>query len=298
MRNILCIVFGIFALNAHSTNVIVPFPAGGPTDRIARVLVESLNQQQNEKYLVENLPGGGGQIAFHKAVESTSPYLIFSTSIILINSQLPQKFLPAPNRYTIEDFVPINILGEVPFVLVTNLKGFESLNNNAFFAHAGLGSAAHISAAFFNTNFNFKFNFIPYKGSSDSLPAMIRNEVNYEFHFLADARKYHGYKNIKAIAITGTKRDKNLLDVPTFAELGMKSMNNVTAGFYLVSNKRFSQEAVQKLNNRITALKKENTWFINALEQEGLVINHDVTPDKTFDSHAKVWKQIIQESKL
>lgn len=298
MRNILCIVFGIFALNAHSTNVIVPFSAGGPTDRIARVLVESLNQQQNEKYLVENLPGGGGQIAFHKAVESTSPYLIFSTSTVIINSQLPQKFLPAPNKYTIEDFVPVNILGEVPLVLVTNLKGLEDINNSAFFAHGGLGSTAHISAAFFNTNYNFSFNFIPYKGSSDSLPAMIRNEVNYEFHFLADARKYHGYKNIKAIAITGTKRDKNMMDVPTFAELGMKSMNNVTAGFYLVSNKRFSQEAVQKLNNRITALKKENIWFINALEQEGIVINHDVTPNRTFDSHARNWKQIIQESKL
>lgn len=275
-------------------NVVVPFSVGGPADRIARIYTEILNENDSlTKYFVENIVGAGGTIASKRVIENKQSMLYVSSPAIFVGNSLPDQYLPKGFKFDIlKDIEFVSTLGWFPIVLMSNQSSLSSLSPKHFFGHAGIGSSSHLMLSLLNQNYKFTFQSVAYKGSSDSIIALIRNEIQYDFHFIKEAMVYDGQKNIKALAIASTKRNNKLPNVPTFLELGIQNFENARGVHNLFANKSTPQSTIRKIQSIINNSKLSNQQLINFADNEGLVIEKISNEKEVFMKDAEFWKKL------
>jgi tripartite-type tricarboxylate transporter receptor subunit TctC len=215
---------------AKPAKVIVPYPPGGPTDIVARVVSQKLSEQTGQQFIVENRPGAGGNIGAEAVAKSPGDgyTLLVATTAHAIN---PSLFKSLGYNLT-KDFAPVSQLTSGPLVIVANpsvpAKNVQELialakakPGTLNYASSGNGQSTHLSAELFGTMAGIKMNHIPYKGSAPALTDVMGGQASLMFDTMLSAMPHVKNGKLKAIAVTSAARSPAAPDVPTVAESGL-----------------------------------------------------------------------------
>ena len=245
------------AFPQRSITLVVPFPAGGITDQISRAMAQKMGETLGQAVIVDNKPGGGGQIAANTVKQAPADgHTIFvgATEMFAINQNLFRKFSYDP----LKDFAPITSLIASPLVLVvpanSPINSVQDLVQQAKtrkgglnFASQGIGSIGHLLGELFRGQAGGEYNHVAYKGSAPALQDVMAGQVDMMFDPVITTAPLIAGKKIKPLAIAAAKRSPQLPDVPTLAELGIKG---VDAGVWFGAAARSGTPApvIAKLN--------------------------------------------------
>ena len=253
------------AFPTRPVTMVVPFPAGGITDTIARALAQKMGDTLGQSVIVDNKPGGGGQIAATQVKQAAADgHTVFvgATEMFAINQNLFRKFSYEP----LKDFTPISSLIASPLVLVVPANSpVNSVNDlvqqaktrkgGMNFASQGIGSIGHLLGELFRGQTGGEYNHVAYKGSAPALQDVMAGQVDMMFDPVITTAPLIAGKKLKPLAIAAAKRSPQLPDVPTLAELGIKG---VDAGVWF--------GAVAKAGTPEPVVAKLNDAFLKALK--------------------------------
>jgi tripartite-type tricarboxylate transporter receptor subunit TctC len=210
--------------------LVVPYPPGGPTDIVARVVGQRLSEKLGQPLVVENRPGAGGNIGA-EAVAKAAPdgyTLLVATTAHAINMTLFSK----PGYDTRKDFAPVSMLTRGPLVLVTapatpagNVAELIALAKarpgQVTFASSGNGQSTHLAAELFNSMAGIHMTHVPYKGSAPALTDVMGGQATVMFDTMLSAMPFVRDGKLRALAITGAMRSPAAPDTPTIAQAGL-----------------------------------------------------------------------------
>jgi tripartite-type tricarboxylate transporter receptor subunit TctC len=210
--------------------VVVPYPPGGPTDIVARVLFQQVSEATGQQFLVDNRAGAGGNIGAEMVAKSPSDgyTLLIGTTAHAINMSLFKNL-----SYDVQkDFAPVSLLTQGPLVLVAHpqfpansikevIELAKSKSGGLNFASSGNGQSTHLSAELFNTMAGIKMSHVPYKGSAPALTDVMSGQVDVMFDTTLSAMPFVKAGKLKALGLTSPVRSPAAPDVPTIAESGL-----------------------------------------------------------------------------
>jgi tripartite-type tricarboxylate transporter receptor subunit TctC len=236
------LVAGVLALLAISSpawaeyperpiRMVVPFPPGGVTDVVARLIAEKLTADLGQQVIVDNKAGAGGVIATDVVAKAAPDgyTILFTTPNHTINA----AFRTALPFDTEKDFTPISIAGQVPMLLVshpslpvTDYKGFVAYARanpgKINVSHAGNGTLPHIQMELLMVKEHIQVTNVPYRGAAPALADLVAGQVQAKLDNYTTAQSFVAQKKLNALAFTSAKRQKQLPDVPTIMEMGVK----------------------------------------------------------------------------
>jgi tripartite-type tricarboxylate transporter receptor subunit TctC len=216
----------------HLVRLIVPYPAGGSTDVLARILADRLKDMFNQSIVVENRPGAGGNIGIATVTGSTPDgYTIGAATVghFAINQFLYNNMLYDPER----DMIPASLIWELPnvFVVATDYVPAKTLaefiswakeKGHSSFGSPGVGTSPHLSGVMFVNRTGIDAVHVPFRGAAQTIPAMLSGDVTFAIDNLASYVPQIQSGKMRALAVTSAQRWPTLPDVPTMVEAGMK----------------------------------------------------------------------------
>jgi tripartite-type tricarboxylate transporter receptor subunit TctC len=246
---------------AKPIRFIVPFPPGGGTDILSRLVTNKLTERLGWQIVVDNKPGAGGNIGVDLAAKSNADgytLVMGQTSNLAINPTLYSK-LPYDS---LRDFAPITLVSNVPLAVTVASKSqhaslaslvaaAKAKPDQLVFASPGNGTVAHLTGEMLQHAAGVKFIHVPYKGASQAIPDLIGGRVNFYVSSLETAMPQVKGGNIRAIALTSVKRSPSLPDVPTVTESGYKGFEAST-WFGILAPAGTPDAIIARLNQEIT----------------------------------------------
>jgi tripartite-type tricarboxylate transporter receptor subunit TctC len=240
----------------RAIKLVVPYPAGGPADLLARTAGEKASPRLGQPIVVENKPGAGGHIGGEQVARADPDGYTLVLATIAHNgaSKLYKNLKYDPTT----DLQPVILLAESPSVLLVHndvpVKSVADLlalarakPGQINYASAGGGSAMHMAAELFKYMTKIDYVHVPYKGGAPAMADLLAGRVDMLFESVGTAHKYLGGGKVRAIAVTSTQRNPSLPDVPTVAESGVPGYASVP--WYTVSTaKGVPAAVVGKLN--------------------------------------------------
>ncbi len=228
---------GAFAQSypARPIRMIVPFPPGGATDLLARVVAQKLTESLGHQVVVDNRPGAGGTIGSRLMLDAQPDGYTILTSSVSTHAIGPHLYAKPPyNPQT--DFTAITQLSSTPTVLmasatlpVSSLKELIALAKarpgQLNFGTSGVGTQFHLSGELLKLLAGIDMVHIPYKGTALVYPDVFSGQVSMLFDTLSVSIPFIKARRVKALAVTGSQRAPALPDVPTFTEAGVRGFN-------------------------------------------------------------------------
>jgi tripartite-type tricarboxylate transporter receptor subunit TctC len=222
---------------SRAITLVVPFPAGGPTDTIGRIMAEGLHASLGQTVIVENLPGATGSLGVGRVAraEPDGYTLILGTVATHVFNGAAYDL-----KYDlVKDFEPISLVAFDPQVIdvrkdlpVTDLRQLiswlKSNPNKATAGTAGVGSTSHVSSIKFQGLTDTQFGFIPYRGLGPAMQDMVAGHIDMLFDLAANSVPQIHMRNLKALAVTAKNRLPSAPDIPTVDEAGLP-------GFYFLN---------------------------------------------------------------
>ena len=209
--------------------VIVAFTAGGTTDIIARAVGQKLSERLKQSFVIDNKPGGGGNIGTElaaRAVPDGYTLIVNSVGPIAVNPTLYKKLAINP----LVDLVPIVQIADVPNVLVVN-PSVPARTMEEFIAYAkskpgelnygstGIGTSSHLSGYMLSKRAGIETTHVPYKGA-EALNDLLAGRLQFMFATIPSVIQHIQAGKLRAIAVTSVKRSRSMPDVPTVADSG------------------------------------------------------------------------------
>jgi len=218
--------------------LIVPFPPGGGTDIVARVVANKLQEELKWTIVVENRPGAGGTIGLDVAAKAPADgYTIVmgQTSNLTVSPALYPRLTYNPVR----DFAPVTTVATAPLVLVTRtdspfktvadvISAAKAKPGEINFASPGNGTVAHLTGELFQKAANVKLEHIPYKGTAQAMTDVLGGKVELYMSSVPSAMSQIKSGKIRPIVVTSAKRSSDLPNVPTMHESGYKDFDAFT----------------------------------------------------------------------
>ena len=251
----------------HAITVITPFPAGGATDALTRVLAEHMGKTLGQSVIVENRAGAATTIgASYAARANPDGYtVLLATNSTLVTNRYLYKSL----SYDPDAFTPIGMIGIGPMVLLTAQKrGFKSLGdvvsaarktpNTLSIASFGAGTSSHLAAEYFQQLAGVKMLHVPFRGSSQALPQLVNGDVDLFFDMVGTGMPQVDAHKVDVLAITSKKRLSSLPALPTVSEEGYPGFE-MTAWFTLVAPPATPSNVTATLSKALTAALKDET---------------------------------------
>lgn len=274
--------------------IVVPFAAGGPTDKVARDFAEALRKPLGGAVIViENVGGAGGTLGATK-VSKANP-----DGYTLLLHHIGMATSPALYRNmqykTLDDFEYLGLINEVPMTLIgkstlpatsyADLSKWLTANKGKInLANAGLGSASHLCGLLFQQSVKIDMTTVPYKGTAPAMTDLLGGQVDIMCDQTTNTTSQIDSGKVKAFAVTTTKRlpSANLGKLPTLDESGLKGFN-VTIWHGLYAPKGTPKAVTDKLNTALKAALKD-AEFDKREEALGAVI---VTDSRTNGAEHK-----------
>lgn len=211
--------------------LIVPFPAGGPTDIVARLYAQQLSKLAGQPVVVENPAGAAGIIGTQSAAraEPNGYTILFSTASTSVMNEIVRKKVPYNFQ---KDFSMIGLIANAPHLLVIGpsvpansvaelIALAKKEPGKLSYSSAGTGSIVQMGAELFRTKSGIELMHVPYKGGAPATMAVLRGEVSLNVNDLSTFQAQIADGKLKPLAVAHTSRLKPLPNVPTFTELGM-----------------------------------------------------------------------------
>jgi tripartite-type tricarboxylate transporter receptor subunit TctC len=245
---------------ARPVKIVVPFPAGGGTDALARFVGKGLEQRLGQPFIIENR-GGAGTTLGATAVARSEPdgytIMVGTASTFAVAPALYKRIAYNPNR----DFAPVMLFAKVPFVLVVNpalgvnsakelIALARSKPNDLAFASAGVGAVHHIYAELLMHMTGIKMRHVPYRGGGLALNDVVAGHVPVYFADAGPAASLIRSGKLKALGVTTAVRASHMPDVPTLHEAGVTGYEANTWQM-MVGPARVPEPIVAKLNNAL-----------------------------------------------
>src|SRR5689334_14117100 len=215
---------------SRPVRVVVGFPAGGPTDVIARLVSQKLTDALGQQFYVENQPGAGGNTASGQVARVTPDgYTIMAISTgFIVNPSLYAKVPYDP----IKDFAAVTLVAASPNVVVVNpevpaktlpelVKLIRANPGKYSYAGPGVGSTPHLGGELFRLTYKLDLVHVPFTGAAPAVQATIGNHTPIAFTALPSSLAAIQAGQVRAIGIAATERAAQIPDVPTFAEQGL-----------------------------------------------------------------------------
>ncbi len=246
--------------------IVVPYPAGGYYDRVARTMADALRVHLKQPFIVDNKAGANGVIAAGQIAKSTPDGYTLLLAAIGPNGISPALTSNLPYD-PIKDFAPVSLLVSAPNVLVvpasSNIHSLSDLlaspkakAGQLNYAHNGVGSSVHLAMELFRGSVGIRMTGIPYKGSAPAVTAVTAGEVDVSFGSVLDVLPLIQAGKLRAIAVGGTKRIGAIPDVKTVAEQGIAGFDS-TAWSGLIAPAGTPAQVVVKLNQAVNAALKD-----------------------------------------
>jgi tripartite-type tricarboxylate transporter receptor subunit TctC len=286
--------------------VIIPFPPGGPTDVLGRIVAQKLGERLGQNFVIDNKPGASGMIGADMVAKSAPDgyTLLVNASLHVINPSLYEK-----SRYdAISDFAPLSNLADVPLVLVVSAKmpintvkeliaWVKASKTPINFASSGNATAPHLAGEAFKVAAGIEnMQHVPYKGSSPALTDLLGGQVQLMFDSLPSSQPFIKAGTLKAIAVTTQRRSSALPNIPTIAESGLPGFNFST-WYGMWAPASTPPAIVEKLSteiNQITRLPEVREKFL-ALGAEP--VGNTAEEFSTFNKSELVkWARIVRQS--
>src|SRR5574343_1150387 len=245
---------------AKPIRMVVPFPAGGGTDIVARDVTQRITTLAKWNFVVDNKPGSGGNLGIDTVAKAPADgynLVIGQTSNLAINPTLYSK-LPYPPQ---TDLTPIGLIGHAPLVLVvatnSQYRSLADVVNAAKaqpealnYATSGNGTVAHLATEMFQRTASIKLTHVPYKGASQGLTDVIGGQVHLYMSSVPTLIGHIKTGKLRALAVTSLQRVDDLPQVPTVAESGYKGFEAVT-WFGLLSPAKLPAPVVSAVNTEL-----------------------------------------------
>ncbi|MBX3550906.1 MAG: tripartite tricarboxylate transporter substrate binding protein [Pseudolabrys sp.] len=220
---------------SRTVSLVVPYPAGGSVDGVARILAQKLGEVANATFIVENRAGGAGGTVGANTVAKASPdgYTLLLTASIHVTTPFLFKNIPYD---VVKDFTPISLVASGPLVVSTapnvpanNLKEFFDLVRKSpekyTFATSGFGSAGHLAVELLKRRAGINTLVIAYKGAGPMLNDIMSGQIQLIADPMLSSLPLAQSKKIKALAITSLKRVDSAPEIPTVQESGMEPLD-------------------------------------------------------------------------
>jgi tripartite-type tricarboxylate transporter receptor subunit TctC len=229
------LAFGVVPCSAQNyptrpVRLVVGFPAGGPTDAIARIVAQKLSDKLGQQFFVENIGGAGGNTAAGQVARAAPDgYTIMAISTgFVVNPSLYAKVPYDP----IKDFAPVTLVAVSPNVVVVNptvpAKSLPELvqlirdNPGKYsFAGPGVGSTPHLGGELFRLAFDLDLVHVPFTGAGPAIQATVGGHTPIAFTALPPALSAVQSGQLRALGVAASERAAGMPDVPTFAEQGV-----------------------------------------------------------------------------
>ena len=210
--------------------LVVPFPPGGSTEPLARVLSQKLGETFGQQVIVDNRPGAGSTIGAE--IVARSPADGYTLLLSSISNAISAALYPKLNFDIVRDFAPITLLATTPGVLVVHpalpvrtVKEFIALAKakpeQLAYSSAGNGTPPHLSAELFAGMTGIKLIHVPYKGGGPSIIALLSGEAQFSIASLPSAIGHMRSGKLRALGVTTPQRTPSLPALPTIAESGV-----------------------------------------------------------------------------
>ncbi len=241
--------------------MVVPYPAGGPSDTIGRILADGMQAALHQSVVVENLGGASGSIGVGKVARSAAD----GYTLIVGNwgTHVVNPAVYSLSYDVVKDFEPIGLFTNQPLLIVgrktlpaANLKELlawlKAQPVKATAGGAGAGSANHIAAVFFEQQTKIDLQFVPYRGGVQAMQDLLAGRIDLVFDLAASALPQVGAGTVKAYALTAGRRLAVAPDIPTADEAGLPGLH-VSLWTALWAPNGTPKEAIAKLNAAMTA---------------------------------------------
>ena len=242
--------------------IIIPFTPGGSNDIVGREIAEGFQARFKQTAIVENKPGGGGNIAYSYVAKSPPDgyTLMIAPASFTMGPHLSRN--PVYNPVT--DFAAIDLVADVPFVMVVpaslpvkTVKEFIELAkkspNKLSFASVGPGTPQHLGGELFKLNAGVDLVHVPFRGATAVLPDLLAGRIDMFIGAINSLLPLIQEGKLRALAATSSKRIPSLPDVPTMAEAGLPGVE-VGSGVGLVAPAGTPPDIVETLNRAITSI--------------------------------------------
>ena len=271
IQKILIVLAIIAASNTYAQNypnapvkIVVPFPPGGTTDILARVLSNELSKKWMQPVVVENKPGASGTVFSEQLTHMPADgYTLMVTATHHVINPSLFKTLKYNTR---TDFTPISLVAGVPNVLVVNpafpaktvqeLIVYAKANpGKIMFGSAGTGGANHLSGELFKAMAKIDMVHVPYKGAAPALNDLLGNQISVMFDSVPGVLSHIKAGKLRALGVTSLTRSTALPTVPTISESGLKGFEAL-AWFGMYAPPQMAPELLNKLSTDVqTALQ-------------------------------------------
>jgi tripartite-type tricarboxylate transporter receptor subunit TctC len=229
------IVLAADAYPSRPITIVVPFAAGGPSDIVARILVESMRRSLGQPLVVENVVGAGGSIGSARVARSTPDG--YTIGIGNWGTHVANGMIYSLPFDLLKDFVPVVMLPSEPLMIaakktmpVDNLKELvawlKANPNKASSATSGIGGPSHVAGILFGKETKTQFQLVPYRGAGPAMQDLVAGQVDMMIGGPSVALPHMRSGNIKIFAVAAKVRSASAPDVPTVDEAGL-------SGFYV-----------------------------------------------------------------
>lgn len=286
--------------------LVVPFPPGGTTDLLGRVLANRLSEALGQQVVVDNRPGAGGTIGsdFVAKAPADGYTILFGTvGTQSINTTLYKRLPFDPQK----DFTPVAPFAGVPNILVVNPKvPAKSVQDLVTYAKdhpgalnmgsAGNGTTNHLSGELFKSMAHVQIVHVPYKGSGPAMADLLADQVQLMFDNLPGSLPHVKAGRLRALAVTSATRSPALPDVPTMAEAGVTGYE-ADVWFGVVGPRSLPPAVVGKLSAAIAGIAQEKQTRDKLLQQGATPLT--ATPERfgaLIQEDTAKWARLVKAS--
>jgi tripartite-type tricarboxylate transporter receptor subunit TctC len=294
------------AYPTKSIRLVVPFPAGGATDILARAVAQKLTDAWGQAVVVDNRPGAAGNIGSELVARSAPDGYTLEMGTVGTHAINPSLYAKMPYDH-VKDFAPVILVAGVPNVLVVNpavpansvqeLIAYAKANPGKLnFASSGSGTSIHLSGELFKVMAGVQMTHVPYKGSAPALQDLLGGQVQLMFDNLPPSLPQIKGGKLRALGVTSAARSPALPEVPTIAESGLPGFE-ASSWFGILAPAGTPPTIIAKVNGEIAK------WLATPEAKEKLIgigANAAGGSPEDFARHIQMetakWAKVVKDS--
>jgi tripartite-type tricarboxylate transporter receptor subunit TctC len=298
---------------AKPVRIVVPFPAGGTTDILARALAPELQAAFGQPFIVDNKPGAGGNLGASEVAKAAADGHTMLMGTVGTHAINPALYPKMPYDH-VKDFVPVTLVAGVPNVLVMNAANAQKLGignvadlarvaranpGKLNMASSGNGTSIHLSGELFKTMTGTFMVHFPYRGSGPALIDLIGGNMDLMFDNLPSSLPHIKSGRLKALAVTSGVRSAAVPDLPTIAEAGGAATQGYEASswFGLLAPAGTPMDIVNRVQQE-TAKALASPALKERLQAQGAIPSGMSSANfaRFIDAETKKWAQVVKAS--